>query len=373
MSDNFHPAMKFVIAIDKPVSVAGSYNEVLPDDTQLLIVAKDGTKSTMLLRDLIPLINKHNLCVTSQVFEGCEGIDVPLYSVQEDGTVDTQFEPQENCAWGFDEPSIAWYKNNNDMTALVLVPGYRLHAVKEDKSGIFVEDTQRDRIFVEYGTFNPALLFETKKEYLNYNRQRKLVEEYRFNDWDYMLVATADHNYKTDGQLLKICYPDFKALLERYEANGLDEETCLDEGNLKISTPWVAFFKKPTKRGLLVVKAYLGAPGYAIESIVPKSENVRPGINIVDANGEKVWLPWAGWHDCFKYPNYTAFKEAKERGEVKFTKKRPYANVGKSKYQRPMVTADIKPNMASILWDVKNAKDLPDDQIMESLGVTPLR
>lgn len=373
----FHPYVKFVIAVDKPIPAIGGMKSTLQEDTPFVLVDKNNEKKSVTLRDLISLINQHNLCVTSQVFENCEDAEVPIYSLADEESTATQdtFSPVENAPWGFSESSIAWHKDEEtgEATALVLAPGYRLHAVKEDKSGILVEDTNRDKIFVAWETFNPALLFETKQEFMQYNRQRKMVEEYRFRDWDYMLIATKEHNYNTEGQLIKVGWPDFEALFKRFQENGLDNETCLDEGNIKLSTPWVAYFKKPTKQGFTIIKAFLGAPGYTIESIVPRSENQKPGLNLVDENGEKVWVSWAGWHICFDYPNYAAFKEAKESGKIRYNRKRSYSNVGKGRYKHPSVNSDVKPLQGTALFDSRAAEDLPEDQVMASLvGVVPL-
>lgn len=377
MQEKFHPAMKFILAVDKAIPARGGFSEKLDEDTRLLVVDKEGNTSTFMLKELYPFINKHNQCVVKKVFTNCEDLEIPSYTDPDtENSAVELFEPVEDAPWGFDSAFIAWYKDNDNMTAIVGVPGFRLHAVKEDKSGVFLEDTNRDRIFVEYGTFAPALKFETKKDYQEYERQRKLIENYRFNAWDYVLVATPEHNYNTDGQLLRISYPDFEPMLLRYQEQGLDDETCLDEGNIKMSTPWIAFFKKPTKSGLLIVKAYLGAPGYSIKNIIPKSETAKPGLIIVDSEGEEFWVPWASWHEGLRYPTFTAFKEAKERGEIKFNRKRPYSNINKSKTRQQVADSDTKPLEATALWrlDVHNARDVDDENIMSSLkGVTPLK
>jgi len=302
-------------------------------------------------------------------------LEVPWYTSSDgDASEPEVFEPQAGYPWGYTQPCIAWYKDGEgEMTALVMIPGYRLFAIKDDKTGILIEDVNREKVFVAWGEYSEVFNHETKRDFFKY-RNEELGENYKFNNWDYFLVATRDHNYRAPSQeLLKVGYDDFKNLLDRYESTGkLDDETCTDEGNIKLSTPWIAFFKKPRKNHT-VVKAFLGAPGYSIEKIV--IENDKPGLYITDKNNDRTWVSWANWHVCLDYPSYAEWKAAKESGKTR-KHSSPYAGVKKGFYKKSVGDNERKPFAATAFWDSRAIEnhDEEDGNIMEKLpGVEPLK
>lgn len=350
---------KFMVYLDEPFSAKGTSEITFTEGTQFLISSKNGN-STATLEELIPLVNRHNTCVAQQVFNcGLSYDDIPVYSADGEETIEVEeYVPVDGYPWGYTQGCIAWYKNNQDMMAVVLVPGYRLLSINDTKTGVILEDVNKDRTYVQWGEYPDILNHETKRDYLDFKSYEDLIENYQFRDWDYFRIATETYNYREQRDLLKVYYPDFKKLCERFEQNGLDDETCLEEGNVKISEPWIAFFKKPLKNRI-VAKAYIGVPGYKISEISNDNEKNKPGLYIIDENNEKIWVHWNSWHVCLSYKSYAEWKTAQKQGLTKkssYVKRTPYAGVNKGVFKRSVENVSNDVN-ATAIWDNVETED----------------
>lgn len=255
-------ARRFMIDLERPAIISAdarialsSGNEdfklMLNNGMSFKVAHSDGTFSTMTLAELTPIINKHNVCVASMVFPE-SGAQANVYNVDANAADDVSsiFSPVENSPWGFTDGLIAWYdevvNGQRVITALPLVPGYRLYGIKdrgeENELGIMLEDTSRAMVFVSLGEFNLILKYETKQDYLDDPNSRVTPDNYRFRDADYILIATEDDNFHVSNELRRVSAKDFVKMRDRQkEQGGLDAETSWIEDDLRISKPWVAY------------------------------------------------------------------------------------------------------------------------------------
>jgi hypothetical protein len=391
-------ARRFMIDLERPAIISAdarialsSGNEdfklMLNNGMSFKVAHSDGTFSTMTLAELTPIINKHNVCVASMVFPE-SGAQANVYNVDANAADDVSsiFSPVENSPWGFTDGLIAWYdevvNGQRVITALPLVPGYRLYGIKdrgeENELGIMLEDTSRAMVFVSLGEFNLILKYETKQDYLDDPNSRVTPDNYRFRDADYILIATEDDNFHVSNELRRVSAKDFVKMRDRQkEQGGLDAETSWIEDDLRISKPWVAYFSRTFHTsGKEIYLAFIGAPGYTFDHIEPaKVEGKKPALFVKDSEGELIHIYWLNFHDVLNYANRKAWENDPDR----FNKRRnatananrsrntPYPGVGKG-----MLPKSDKPLVQTAARDAAKCDEDGDFDMGQLDGVKPI-
>lgn len=376
MVDIVRPA---VISYDSRTALSpenGKFELHFDDNTIFTVASANGVEEKS-LSDLIPVINRHNICVATTVFPKT-GVTAFVYDAHNGEEVQRTFNPVEGQPWGFpsEDACIAWFRDEIDgvdvISALVIVPGYRLYGIKDrdENKGILVEDTDRQQIFVPFGQFSDILKHETKNSFLRKTAPKITAENFKFKDGDFVLIATKDDNFSVNEKLQKISGKDFVALRDRYNATGqLDAKTCYDEDAVTISVPWVAYFKRRFKiTGQELFIAAVGAPGYTLDEIVSgnREEGIKPCIWVKDRKGVRTKIYWLNYHDCLSFDDFETWQVSPERHRKrKHFRKTAYPGVG---------LHEEKPMMASAAQDAAQIGEDEDSFDMGSLnGVTPLK
>lgn len=375
MVDIMRPAITSYDVRTKLSSETNKFELNFDDSTVFTVASANGVEEKT-LDQLIPVINKHNLCIATTVFPK-SGVSAFVYDSHDGNEVQQVFTPVENEPWGFPnkDACIAWYRSNIEgvdvISALVIVPGYRPFCIKDrdENKGIILEDTARQQVFVPYGEFSDILKYETKINFLRESSPKITAENFKFKDRDFVLVATKDDNFSVNEKLQKISGKDFIALRDRFNATGqLDAKTCYDEDNVTISIPWVAYFTRRFKiTGQELYIAALGAPGYTLEKIVSgnREEKINPCIYVKDKNGHLVKIYWLNYHDCLSFEDFKTWESSPERNKKrKKFRKVAYPGVG-GNLEKPMLS-----------FATQDAAQITDEETFDMgvlEGVVPLK
>jgi hypothetical protein len=389
-------ARRFMIDLERPAIISADARTALStgnDDFKLMfnnsmsfkVAHSDGTFSTMTLAELTPTINKHNVCVASMVFPE-SGAQANVYNVGADAAdnISSIFSPVENTPWGFADGMVAWYdeivNGQRVITALPLVPGFRLYGIKdrgeEMEMGIMLEDTSRAKVFVSLGEFNPILKYETKQAYLDDPKSVVSPENYKFRDTDYILIATEDDNFHVSNELRRVSAKDFIKMRDRQiEQGGLDAETSWIEDDLHISKPWVGYFSRTFRSsGKEIFMAFVGAPGYTFDHIEPaKVEGKKPALFVKDSEGELIHIYWLNFHDVLNYANRKAWESDPNRfnkrrtNNTSRTHNTPYPGVGKG-----MLPKSDKPLVQTAARDAAKCDEDGNCDMSQLDGVKPI-